>query len=135
MTFEMVLLTIILGGGLLATIVLPFVSAGSEADSMPERPGLRGTERQNRALETLWVERLRVLRAIRDLDFDYDMNKIPESLYQSQRVQLMRLGVAILKRTDEIEAEIRVDQERAEAAIAAYRATRHTQAAKAVSKA
>jgi hypothetical protein len=81
----------------------------------------RGSARQKQALDTLWAEKLRVLRAIRDLDFDYDLDKLTDTAYATQRVNLIRLAAAITLRIDELEAEIAQQQERVEAAVAALR--------------
>ena len=35
---------------------------------------------------TLYAEKNRVLRAIRDLDFDYDMDKLSDATYAAQRI-------------------------------------------------
>ena len=81
----------------------------------------RGSARQKQALETLWAEKLRVLRAIRDLDFDYDLDKLTDAAYTTQRVYLIGLAAAITRRADELEAEIARQQERVETAVAALR--------------
>jgi hypothetical protein len=62
-----------------------------------------------------------VLRAIRDLDLDYDMGKLTDDTYASQRIYLIRLYVAISKRIDELEVEVNAQQMRVEAALAAFR--------------
>ncbi|GIV80812.1 MAG: hypothetical protein KatS3mg051_0166 [Anaerolineae bacterium] len=82
------------------------------------------TPRQRHALETLEAEKYRILRAIRDLDFDYDMDKLTDDAYVAQRIYLIRLALAILKRIDALEAEIATQQARVEEAIAALRAAR-----------
>ena len=49
----------------------------------------------------LLAERDRVLLALQELDFDYDLGKIPEEAYSSQRVSLLRTGADILRQIDE----------------------------------
>jgi hypothetical protein len=81
----------------------------------------RGMTRPNQVLETLENEKRRVLRAIRDLDFDYDLGKLPDAAYQSQRIDLVRLGAAILRRMDEVKAEIAEQESCIEKAVATLR--------------
>jgi len=100
---------------------LPLLEREETASS---RPGDAGSARQRQALETLHAEKNRVLRAIRDLDFDYDLDKLTEATYAAQRIYLIRLAVAILKRIDELEAEVVSQQARVEAAVAALRGAR-----------
>ncbi len=64
---------------------------------------------------------MRLLRAIRDMDFDYDMGKLTDDIYAEQRVTLIRRVIAVMKRSDDIETEIRAQQERVETALAAFR--------------
>ena len=111
---------IVLGGAMAVAVLFPLLVRRSEED---EKTGAAtgGTTQQNRALEVLWNEKQRVLRAIRDLDLDYDMGKLVDETYASQRVYLIRLYVAIAKRIDELQAEVNVQQMRVEAALAAFR--------------
>jgi hypothetical protein len=50
----------------------------------------------------LFAERERVLDALADLDNDWDLGKVPEEIYATQRDQLVNEGAAVLKA---IEAE------------------------------
>jgi hypothetical protein len=113
---------IVLGGVMVAGVLRPLL-AGQPEDEQDDRRGTApgGTSQQNRALEVLWGEKQRVLRAIRDLDLDYDMGKLVDDTYASQRVYLIRLYVAISKRIDELQAEVNAQQMRVEAALAAFR--------------
>jgi hypothetical protein len=110
-------------GGVMAVVVLRPLLAGQPEEEEDDRRGTApgGTSQQNRALEVLWNEKQRVLRAIRDLDLDYDMGKLVDDTYASQRIYLIRLYVAISKRIDELEAEVNAQQMRVEAALAAFR--------------
>jgi hypothetical protein len=122
MSLEATILAILLSGALGLFVFLPLLE---RADTSPHRPGVRaGSARQRQALEMLHAEKNRVLRAIRDLDFDYDLDKLTDTTYAAQRVQLIRLAVAILKRIDELEAEAAGQQARVEAAVAALRGAR-----------
>jgi hypothetical protein len=116
---------LVLLAGALAFVGLPLLNTDDDRQPVAseENPSaLRGTARQNRALEILGAEKLRLLRAIRDMDFDYDMGKLTDDLYAEQRVTLIRRVIAIMKRTDAIEAQIRAQEDRVEAALAAFRA-------------
>ena len=104
-----------------AVIVVYALRPLVEASYSNQRRGLRGTTRQNQALETLLAEKRRVLRAIRDLDFDYDLGKLTDDAYASQRINLIHLGIAILKRVDVLEDEIGAQDARIEEALAAFR--------------
>jgi hypothetical protein len=110
-------------GGVMAVVVLRPLLAGQPEEEEIDRRGTAsgGTSQQNRALEVLWNEKQRVLRAIRDLDLDYDMGKLTDDTYASQRIYLIRLYVAISKRIDELEVEVNAQQMRVEAALAAFR--------------
>ncbi len=109
--------------GVMAVMVLRPLLAGHSEDEEDGRRSTAegGTSQQNRALEVLLNEKQRVLRAIRDLDLDYDMGKLVDETYASQRVYLIRLYVAIVKRIDELQVEVNAQQVRVEAALAAFR--------------
>lgn len=111
------LIAVFLAGAGGMVVLLPLLQGEPEAP----REGPRGTARQNQALETLWAEKLRVLRSIRDLDFDYDMGKLTDDVYTAQRINLITLGIAIMRRMDELEAEVAAQQARIEEAVAALR--------------
>lgn len=51
---------------------------------------------------TLLAEREAVLNALRDLDFDYTLNKIPIENYLTQRAQLVARGAEILRQLDAV---------------------------------
>lgn len=119
MSSEFWILGILLTGAVGSLILFPLLQRAPQTASMPGHP--RGTARQNQALEALWTEKIRVLRAIRDLDLDYDMDKLPDGTYEAQRIDLIRLAVAVTRRIDEIEAEIASQDARLEALVSAYR--------------
>jgi len=118
-TSALVLLVVALGGTLFAA-VLPALNNPDNTAAVG-LPTLRGTARQNRVLEILYSEKLRLLRAIRDLDFDYDVGKLTDDIYTEQRVQLIRQALAVLRRIVGLEAEIEAQQQRIADALAAYR--------------
>jgi hypothetical protein len=78
----------------------------------------------------LLAERDRLLNALQELDFDYDLHKVPEEEYAPQRALLLQRGVDILRRLDaqEQQAEAVSAEDRIEAAIAARRAVAATAA-------
>lgn len=122
MSLEATILAVLLTGALGLFVLLPLLER--EETSSSGTGGRAGSARQRQALETLHAEKDRVLRAIRELDFDYDMDKLTGAAYAAQRIRLIYLAVAIIKRIDELEAEIASQQVRAEAAVAALRKTR-----------
>jgi hypothetical protein len=73
---------------------------------------------------SLLAERDRLLHALKELDFDYALGKIPEEDYPPQRALLMQQGVEILRKLDALQPDEEPvsAEERLEAAIAARRA-------------
>lgn len=119
MSVTSLIIAVVLVGTVVFVALLPLLE--SKPAPTQKRNSGRGTVRQNQAIEILWDEKTRVLRAIRDLDFDYDMDKLPDSTYAAQRVHLIRLAWAITQRLDELEAEVAVQDARIEEAVAAFR--------------
>ncbi len=76
----------------------------------------------------LLAERDRLLNALQELDFDYDLHKIPEEEYAPQRVLLLQRGAEVLRRLDAYDAQVVAvgAEDRIEAAIAARRAVTAT---------
>lgn len=118
-------MAIVAAGFTAAIILFPFFTSDPElAYAVAPRGDARRqrkTRRLQYAYETLWAEKQRVLRAIRDLDTDYDLSKLPDSIYAEQRIGLIRLYGALVGRIDELEAEMNAQRDRLEAALAAYR--------------
>ncbi len=52
----------------------------------------------------LLAERERALNALKELDFDYGLGKIPQDEYAVQRANLLRKGADVLRRLDEIQS-------------------------------
>jgi hypothetical protein len=53
-----------------------------------------------------WLaERERVLEALAELDFDHQLDKVPEEIYLEQRQRLLGLGAIALKKLDALEDE------------------------------
>lgn len=53
---------------------------------------------------SLMAERDRVINALQELDFDFNLGKIPSEDYPGQRALLLQKGAEILKRLDEVSA-------------------------------
>jgi hypothetical protein len=121
LSLEITLFAVVLAGTMIVAAVFPILESRSDPEQDDKRAAPGGTTQQNRALELLWSEKLRVLRAIRDLDFDYDMGKLVDETYVSQRVYLIRVYVAITRKIDELQAEVYAQQARIEAAVTAFR--------------
>lgn len=117
MSITVIILALVIGGGTLVFAAGPLLATGAKSRSALRR----GTARQAQALELLAGEKLRVLREIRDLDFDHDLGKLGDRVYEEQRVYLMRLAAAITQRIDALEGEIAEQEARVEAAVQALR--------------
>lgn len=48
----------------------------------------------------LMAERDRVLNALKELDFDHDLGKIPEAVYSGQRAVFLQKGAEVLRKLD-----------------------------------
>lgn len=66
-----------------------------------ERRARRVTAEEHE-LSALLAERERTLSALQELDFDYNLGKVPEEDYPTQRVNLLQKGAEVLKRIDEL---------------------------------
>jgi phage protein D len=72
---------------------------------------------------TLLAERDRYINALKELDFDHEMGKIPAEDYPVQRADLLKKGAEALRQLDEYEgAKSTSAEDRLEAVIAARRA-------------
>lgn len=61
----------------------------------------------DRARSHLLAERERLLNALRELDFDYSLGKVPAEEYPLQRAELVRQGAEVMRQLDEINASRR----------------------------
>jgi rubrerythrin len=76
-------------------------------------------------LSSLKAERDRVINSLQELDFDFNLGKIPADDYPTQRAELLKKGSEILRKLDELEpafAYARDAETRIEKAAAAQRA-------------
>ncbi len=82
-----------------AFIVRPFVAP--QADGQEQPPDRRSASALRRRADLL-AARNRVYRALRDLDFDHQTNKIADKEYVTQRHVLVAEGVEILRELDSL---------------------------------
>jgi hypothetical protein len=102
-----------------AYIVQPFF--GRQAESGGAEAGRRLAPLL-REQSDLLAGRNQVYREIRDLDFDYETNKVSDSDYHAQRYQLVARGVEILQQLDGLPAfEDTAEHRRIERAVRALR--------------
>jgi hypothetical protein len=87
-------------------------------------PAADAERQEEHELSYLLAERDRVLNALQELDFDYDLQKIPEEDYGVQRAALLKQGAEVLRRLDAHQAQAQPvsAEERLEIAIAERRA-------------
>jgi hypothetical protein len=76
-----------------AYLYLPFM-----AKSRRTRSGAGETHE----VSALKAERDRVINSLQELDFDFNLKKIPEGEYPDQRAALLQKGADILRRLDEL---------------------------------
>jgi rubrerythrin len=74
-----------------AYIYLPFMARARRA-----RPN------ESHEISALKAERDRVINSLQELDFDFNLKKIPEGEYPEQRAILLQKGANILRRLDEL---------------------------------
>lgn len=98
-----------------------------------ERQSTAVTEEEHE-LSALLAERDRILNALKELDFDYTLGKIPEEDYPAQRAMLLQKGAGVLRSLDAHQNgfngqhPVEDAEARIEAAIAARRAETGTPA-------
>ena len=67
-------------------------------------------------VSSLLAERERLLNALQELDFDFQLGKIPEDDYPAQRTDLLQKGAEVLKKLDALAPSRPVPQPAAESA-------------------
>jgi hypothetical protein len=80
--------------------------------------GRQRVAEETQEASSLLAERERLLNALQELDFDFQLGKIPEEDYPTQRADLLRQGADVLKKLDALaplRAQVRVAQESAAA--------------------
>ena len=56
-------------------------------------------------ISSMLAERERILRALQELDFDFNLGKIPEEDYPTQRQFLLQKGAEVIKKLDEVSGD------------------------------
>ena len=90
-----------------------------------ERGGRRRSVAEAHEISALMAERDRVVNALQELDFDFQLNKIPAEDYPTQRAELLKKGADVLKRLDDltpVASNGKAAADRIESAVAARRA-------------
>ncbi|MBI5841516.1 MAG: zinc ribbon domain-containing protein [Chloroflexi bacterium] len=64
--------------------------------------GRRATANESHEVSSLMAERDRVINSLQELDFDFNLGKIPSEDYPAQRALLLQKGAEILKKLDEL---------------------------------
>jgi len=92
-----------------------------------ERGGRRRSSAEAHEVSALMAERDRVVNALQELDFDFQLNKIPAEDYPTQRAELLKKGADVLKNLDALTNSYPASNgkgatDRIESAVAARRA-------------
>lgn len=61
-----------------------------------------GVAQETQEVSSLLAEQERLLNALQELDFDYQLGKIPEEDYPAQRADLVRKGAEVIKQLDSL---------------------------------
>jgi hypothetical protein len=69
----------------------PFISRGRRTATI-----------ESHEISSLMAERDRVVNALQELDFDFNLGKIPPEDYPAQRASLLQRGAEILRKLDEL---------------------------------
>ena len=115
----LLLIALLLGVGLYLAAPLLF---NSKQRTLKEEPG---------EISSLLAERDRVINSLKELDFDFNLGKIPTEDYPPQRAELLQKGADILRKLDAMLPQPISDEEverRIERAAAARRADAAVQA-------
>ena len=92
----------------------------------------RHVTQEEHELSALMAERDRVVNSLQELDFDFNLGKIPEGKYPAQRAALLQKGADILRSIDSFSPQSGSPQDtesRLEKAVAARRADAFTKQA------
>jgi rubrerythrin len=85
----------------------PFYSGGPVEHADESHKGFAA----EKALSELMGEKERLLNALRDLDADHDLEKVPDDVYLEQRDVLMQAAALNLKSIDELEQNSIADKQ------------------------
>lgn len=87
---------------LLVLAVFVLVGAYLYLPFMAENRRARSGAGESHEISALKAERDRVIDALQELDFDFNLGKIPAGEYPDQRAALLQKGADILRRLDEL---------------------------------
>lgn len=119
MTLTMVVIGVLVAAGIVYLGLLPILSERQQSRQVQQRYDTQYTLQDIQARYEL------LLNSILDLDTDYDMGKINQTVYQEQRKMLIGRSVYVRKQLDALEAEaLMIDDAELEALIAARRQQR-----------
>lgn len=108
----------------LLTLVVLFVSRPFLESKKASIRTLSGPREQK--ISTLLANRDQIINALKELDFDYQLGKIPEGDYPNQRAALLNQGADILRELDSLQAgkagQAETAETRLEQALASQRA-------------
>ena len=95
---------LIASSGILVCILLsrPFFVHNSGDANLRIRSAVQKGEQEH---SSLMAEKERILTALRDLDFDNQLGKIPAEDYAGQRSELLQHGAGVLKQLDLLEGK------------------------------
>jgi hypothetical protein len=88
----------------------------------------RRSAQESHEVSSLLAERDRVITSLQELDFDFNLGKVPAEDYPTQRLALLQKGAEVLRRLDELapssssNGQGRAEEDRIEKAVAARRA-------------
>jgi hypothetical protein len=88
-------------GSILLLVALIVVVGAYIASPLRVRHGRKALSQVDIELSQLLAERERILDALAELDFDNEMEKVPDELYPVQREALLKRGAAVLRLLDE----------------------------------
>lgn len=110
-------------GSIFLVLALAILVALFVARPFFENKSTAVTEKEHE-ISSLLAERDRVINALQELDFDYQLGKIPEEDYPRERTELMQTGADILRQLDTLQETGSAEsaEDRLETVIAARRA-------------
>jgi len=94
-------------GSILLILSVLVVVVGFVLQPVRERKSVSVSQEEHK-LSALLAERERILDALMELDFDHDLEKIPEEVYPLQRASLLDRGAEIIRQLDEFQTGDRV---------------------------
>ena len=91
--------------GIVVCILLsrPFVLKPAGGSDVYIRKAFESDEHQR---SYLLAEKERIITAIRELDFDNQLGKIPQADYPAQRMELLQMGAEVLRKLDDLEGKV-----------------------------